>query len=252
MRKAARPEPVAPPLRPARPLERQAIGDQVSEHIRRLIFHGVLRTGDRIPIDAIAAELGVSRLPVREAVLGMARDGLVRVRPHHGAYVEEFDEQVLRDHFEIVGMMNGLAAVRLAQRGDAAVLDRLADMAARAKQSTSPQETYEIVMEFNRTINREAGSSRQRSVLRVLARMFPTGFFAGLPGADESSRAGMARLVRAIRSGDADRARAACAQDAHERCEIVIDHLRSIGVFETVDKPPRGAKRRAAGAASKS
>jgi DNA-binding GntR family transcriptional regulator len=246
VRKAARQEPAAPQLRPARPLERQAIGDHVSEHIRRLIFHGVLRAGDRIPIDAIAGELGVSRLPVREAVLGMARDGLVRVRPHHGAYVDEFDEQVLRDHFEIVGMMQGLAAVRVAEQGDPAVLDRLAELAADAKRSSSAQEIYDIVMDFNRTINLAGGSSRQRSVLRVLGRLFPTGFFASLPGAAESARTGMARLVRALRSGDADRIRAACAQDTAERCDIVVDHLRSTGVFEPAQKPPRASKRNGA------
>ena len=44
-------------------------GELVAEHVRRLIFTGTLRPGDRIPQAEVAEDLGVSRLPVREAVI---------------------------------------------------------------------------------------------------------------------------------------------------------------------------------------
>ena len=48
-----------------------------SDYIRTLVFTGVLRTGDKVPIDDIATMLGISRQPVREAVIELAHDGLV-------------------------------------------------------------------------------------------------------------------------------------------------------------------------------
>ena len=67
----------------------------------------------------------MSRLPVREAVQVMERDGLVVVEPHLGAFVAPFDAQVIHDHFEIVGLVQGVAARRLAERGDPELLAQL-------------------------------------------------------------------------------------------------------------------------------
>jgi DNA-binding GntR family transcriptional regulator len=230
-------------------LERQATGDLVAEHLRRQIFDGVLRPGDRIPIDDIAADLGVSRLPVREAILGMARDGLAVVRAHQGAYVGDFDESVIRDHFEIVGMVQGLAAVHLAERNDPAVIERLERIVEQLDRARSPIETHELVMEFQRIINAEGGSSRQRSVLRVLGRMLPSGFFAELPGAAASAHTGEPRILDAIRSGDHGAIRTACLEAQQARGKLVVDHLRAVGVFPpTAGSSERRLPKPAAGA----
>ena len=120
-------------------IHRPPTSDQVSEHIRRLIFDGGLHPGDRIPQDAIVAELGVSRIPVREALIEMARDGLVVNEPHIGAFVGEFDEQVLRDHFEIVGLLQAMAAERL-MASDPDTLQQLRGLAERARsRPTTPK-----------------------------------------------------------------------------------------------------------------
>ena len=48
-----------------------------SDYIRTLVFTGVLRTADKVPVDDIAEVLGISRQPVREALIELAHDGLV-------------------------------------------------------------------------------------------------------------------------------------------------------------------------------
>lgn len=55
--------------------------------IRELIATGTLRLGARISDKALAGELGVSRTPVREALLALAADGLVTIRPQSGTFV---------------------------------------------------------------------------------------------------------------------------------------------------------------------
>ncbi len=50
-------------------------GEYIASHIRRLIFEGELRPGMRVPQDAIAQDLGVSRIPVREALIVLEREG---------------------------------------------------------------------------------------------------------------------------------------------------------------------------------
>lgn len=64
---------------------------KVVEHLRGLILSGVLAPGARIRQEEVAAELGSSRLPVREALQILRHQGLVRLRPNAGASVMPFD-----------------------------------------------------------------------------------------------------------------------------------------------------------------
>ncbi|HET6663353.1 MAG TPA: GntR family transcriptional regulator, partial [Acidimicrobiales bacterium] len=68
------PEPVLPaPLAKGPGLVRMSSGDQAALYIRRLMFDGDLRPGTRVPQDEIAQALGVSRIPVREALIALER-----------------------------------------------------------------------------------------------------------------------------------------------------------------------------------
>jgi DNA-binding GntR family transcriptional regulator len=229
--------------RPGRPLERLMTHDLVAEHLRWQIFRGELRPGDRITPERVAEELSISRLPVREALSELAGDGLVVMRPHQRVSVGEFDEDVLRDHFEIVAAVQGLAAGRLAHRGAAEVLDRLAALVGDMERSPSPARTWELSMEFHRVINVEGGSARHRSVLRSLGRMLPRGLFVEVPGSAESGRSGAARILAALRGGDAEAVRDTFVAVQRERADLVVAHLRAQGVFPATDTtaPPTKA-----------
>jgi DNA-binding GntR family transcriptional regulator len=63
------------PSRPGEVFSRVSSGEQVRQYVRRRIFDGVLKQGQRVPQDAIAKTLGVSRIPVREALIALEREG---------------------------------------------------------------------------------------------------------------------------------------------------------------------------------
>jgi len=215
-------------------LERRTTGELVAERVRQLIFTGALRPGDRIPQADLADTLGVSRLPVREAVIELARDGLVTVEPHSGAFVAPFDAEVVRQHFEIVGLVQGLAAETLAESQDPAAIAELADLVTRidaAADAGDAVAVHQSTMEFLRVMNLAGGSSRQQAVLRALARMLPTGFFAEVPGGAESERVGSARILDGIRSGSRETARRACVTVQRAHAEVLIEYLTARGVF---------------------
>lgn len=215
-------------------LERRTTGELVAEHLRRLVFSGDLRPGDRIPQADLAEELGVSRLPVREAVIELARDGLVRVEPHSGAFVAPFDAEVVRHHFEIVGLVQGLAAETLAESQDEEAVAELEGLVARINGAADAGDTvavHSFTMEFLRVMNLAGGSSRQQAVLRALARMLPTGFFAEVPGGAESERLGVTRILDGIRSGSRDAARRVCVSVQRAHAEVLIEYLIERGVF---------------------
>lgn len=89
---------------------RQAVADE----IHGLITSGELKPGERLVEDRLAAQLGVSRNPVREAIRLLEATGLVEVRPRRGAYVTTVDVadiiQVLQLRAVLEGYAAGLAA----------------------------------------------------------------------------------------------------------------------------------------------
>ena len=83
--------------------------DLVVSHVVNLVLTGKLRSGDRVDRNEIAQELGLSRVPIQEAVVQLEHDGILSTPYHRGAYVERFDESVVREHHELYGLLSGLA-----------------------------------------------------------------------------------------------------------------------------------------------
>src|SRR5918995_2778522 len=102
--------------------------DLVVAHVVNLILTGKLRSGDRVDRNEIAHELGLSRVPIQEAVVQLEHDGILSTRYHRGAYVERFDEAVVLEHHELYGLLNGLASARAARDPRPHVLSQLSTL----------------------------------------------------------------------------------------------------------------------------
>jgi DNA-binding GntR family transcriptional regulator len=83
------------------PITRQTVTHQATEALRERILRGVY--GDDTPLrqDALAAELGVSRIPIREALRQLEAEGLVVFNPHRGAVVSSLSVDEIEELFEL-------------------------------------------------------------------------------------------------------------------------------------------------------
>ena len=99
--------------------------DQVVSHILNLVLTGKLRSGDRVDRNEIAHGLGVSRVPIQEALVQLEHDGIVSTRYHRGAFVERFDEATVLEHHELDGLLNGIASARAAANPTPRILGQL-------------------------------------------------------------------------------------------------------------------------------
>jgi DNA-binding GntR family transcriptional regulator len=96
-------------------------GSLRSEAYRRLrqdILLGRYKRGEALTEQQVAQEIGVSRTPVREAFGQLELDGLVHSTPNKGIVVQGFDENDIRDLYEVRGQMEALAAARAASQMD--------------------------------------------------------------------------------------------------------------------------------------
>ena len=114
---------------PSNTVRRRSSGNQAAEYIRRLIFEGELKPGQRVPQDDIAEALSLSRIPVREGLIALEREGWVTIELNRGAFVNALDTDAIRDTYELFGLIYGFAcrcAVSLSTGTD--LVDRLAEL----------------------------------------------------------------------------------------------------------------------------
>jgi DNA-binding GntR family transcriptional regulator len=74
---------------------------RVYEEVRRDLLDGIIRPGERIPDAEVCARLGVSRTPMREAMLALERDGLVRIVPRQGYFAAEIIASDVLDAYDV-------------------------------------------------------------------------------------------------------------------------------------------------------
>ncbi|MBO0868915.1 MAG: GntR family transcriptional regulator [Micromonosporaceae bacterium] len=139
-----------------------AASDRAVDQLRERILSGEYIPGERLGEVDLAAKLGVSRTPVREALRRLAAEGLVDITTNKGARVVEYPHTDLVYIFEIRARVEGLAARAAAQSATLADIDRLDGIAtALKKRSESGQleEVYRLNAEYHATLNGLAGSS---------------------------------------------------------------------------------------------
>jgi DNA-binding GntR family transcriptional regulator len=216
--------------------ERRTSADDAARYIRRLIFDGHLRPHDRVPQDDTAAVLGISRIPVREALIALEREGWVTIAPHRGAFVSELDEPAVRDHFELYGLTFGLAARRAIERGVEPLLRVLEPLVVGAASEDDPERFGRLAVGFHEAVVDAAASPRIRVVLRAISTMVPGNFFALVPESVPIEREGLVQLLDALRAGDADGVAAAYLHMMRRQADQVVALFEARGLFGPRDR----------------
>jgi DNA-binding GntR family transcriptional regulator len=195
----------------------EAIGGTVRQRatreLRDRILTGSLPAGTRLDLDAISREFGISRTPVREALLELAFQGLVDIAPRSGVTVTGITPAEALDNFALLATLSGKAAEWAAVRISPAALDKLSRQAealaaaAPGGPAAGQVDLSEANWQFHRTINKAAGSKHLLSLIRQAVRLIPSNFLAVIPvqSHDDSEHE---QVMRHIRAGDSAQARA--------------------------------------------
>lgn len=125
--------------------------DLVVDRVRGLILGGTYAAGDRLGEVELAATLGVSRTPIREALRLLASEGLVELTPNKGARVVAWSATELDEIFALRAQVEGLAARRAAERVTPEELEELERLAVEHGRATAvgPARDLDRVYELN-------------------------------------------------------------------------------------------------------
>lgn len=105
-----------------------AVAEQVAEVLRDRIVKGELVAGARIVERQLSAELEVSRTPVREALKLLEADGLIDITLHRGAVVSDYRPEEALALFDVISVLESLAARRVCENMHPSTLQQLEDM----------------------------------------------------------------------------------------------------------------------------
>ncbi len=109
----------------SRPIKPRALYQDVAERVRQQIFNRELEPGAWIDELKIAAEYGISRTPLREALKVLAVEGLVTMKVRRGAYVTEMSTADVAQVYHLMALLESDAAGRVAAQGSDAQIAEL-------------------------------------------------------------------------------------------------------------------------------
>lgn len=205
--------------------------DQVVAHIINLVLTGKLRSGDRVDRNEIAHELGLSRVPIQEAVVQLEHDGILSTRYHRGAFVERFDESVVLEHHELYGMLNGIASARAAADPRPHVLAQLDQLTEYMRANRESRAFQEAAWQYRQLINEEYAGPRLQAEIRASQSFIPRTFWVTYMNNHDEMLPFYETETDAIHRRDPDAARGACVGRSAAMGRIMLAELVRRGVF---------------------
>jgi DNA-binding GntR family transcriptional regulator len=188
-----------------------SMGELIKQEVLAAILRGELKPGDRINEPDVAVRLGVSRVPVREALKALESTGLVISKKHSGVFVRSIEEREITELYQLRASMDALAGrllvQRLAQMPKAkqgiALLAEL-DYSIRNMEQMHGQPYYHENLKFHWLIVEGAANKSAADIYQQIVQKLHVARLGNL--ASEQSRLESIkehkRILKAIRAGD--------------------------------------------------
>ena len=213
------------------PLVRNASA-AATELIRQAIVDGRLPPGQRLKEEELARELGISRTPVREALLILQAEGLVDAAPNRGAVVRSHAAGDLEDLYQLRALLEGYATRRAAANITEAALESLEASCDRFEELMD-SEVQELVKEnlFFHNVILEASRSRRVAELVRKVIELPLVYRSYIWYSVDQRRISAhyhRQITKALRSRDGERAELVMKEHVFEARDVLVAHVRDL------------------------
>lgn len=212
------------------PIKPQSKKQLVYDMLLKNIISGAFPPGSRLVISTLAGHLGVSQIPVREALQQLEADGFISIRPHAGAHVTEIHESLI---YEIFGMLAVAESISLGSACPLLTQDDLDHIEGLLKRMDTelddPEEFSRSNVEFHMFICERAQTPLIRSMLPSildhwdrLRRHFLDDVYARRI---HKAQQGHRELFDALRNKDTDRVITLAREHNQAACASYADFL---------------------------
>lgn len=192
---------------------RKKLGDEIADTLRQAILTGQYVAGEKIGLEAVANYLDVSVMPVREALITLANEGLVELESRRGFRAKPLTQEDLDDVFEIQAHLTRILVQRAAQVAtpeDIAYLrhnhELLVALADKPTTAANTRRAGELNSDFHRYIAKIPHGDRVRWFLRLTSRYVRDDLFESVPGILDAALAEHPKIIDALEQHDVERA----------------------------------------------
>ena len=200
----------------------RTVGDMVYEVLREGILTGVFQPGERLRQDQLAEAIGVSRIPVRSALLQLEADGLITFNPYRGAVVNKLSADEMREIYELRSVLEQHA---LRKAVGAMTPEKLAHLEKLAHELNDVQDGEEFLARRNDFYRELYDGEHQARTVGLIERLrAEAGRYWLERKVDYVSRPGQrdhVHLVEFIKAGEID----AAERWLHDHLQRVCDDL---------------------------
>ncbi len=209
--------------------DRPRLADEAYQQILSAIRSGTIGDDDRLVQERLAADLQISRTPIREALLRLEQDGILDSSPRGGFVIHRITHHEVKEIFQARAAIEGQAARILAVENDTQKIALLRDTIAKEENISS--KTLESYIDANRNIHRMfMVQCDNRYMLEMFDKLWNRGMafymFAAIENIDLSKSLGNhMELADAIATSDPTIAMDAVIQHIHDGFDLQIEAL---------------------------
>lgn len=210
------------------PRARPQLGDEAASYIRDQITSGTLAPGAHVRPEVVAAELGISSTPAREALQALRAEGFLELAPRKGFTVARVTGADIRDIFLVQATVSGELAGRAAKNmtpEQVAQLERIHHELIAAAERNDVEPLEGLNHEFHRLINLAADAPKLSWVVHLVSRYAPRRFYASIEGWPQTTVEDHTGVMEAIRAHDAEAAAAAMREHVNHAGELLARHV---------------------------
>ena len=218
--------------------EQGSLQERIYRELRKALLDDALPSGERVYEADVAQRMGVSRVPVREAVRRLQQDGLLEVRARGGVYVATISPEEVDDVYRLRAAVEGVAASLAAERASdaelaqiGAVIDRLAGAKPRSKarslSTVDPKTAVRLADEFHRAIYSASHCDRVHQLLEPLYAQLMRfrKQTLSLPHRAKEAEEGHLQIYEALKSRDSDKAERVMREHIESARLTLLNHL---------------------------
>jgi DNA-binding GntR family transcriptional regulator len=219
----------------------------VVDSVRSRILTGRYAPGERLVEAHLSTELGVSRMPVREALRVLASEGIVTIEPRRGATVAVYTPQQIQEFVEVRATLEALNAKLAARRHDPdeiRKLEKVLEAGSKITDQTDFAQLHEANNNFHEALAEVAANSTLRDIVRSLRERTAVIFAPHSRKRAKQNWEEHAAIVRAVVAGDGELAALLAARHVYSASEA-IDQEQASGAADK--KRPAGSSQRKTG-----
>ena len=215
--------------------EHASLAARVAGELRRSILSGRRLPGERLVEDRLSQELGVSRVPIREALRELAAEGFVDILPRRGASVAVISAQVARDLVEVRATLEGLNARLAARNHEPRIVAELRQVLTAGNAAARAHKVEDLVRlngEFHDKLVQAGRNSVLWDIMRTLRERTSLVFIANSARRAERDWDEHSKILAAVIEGDEELASVLAAH--HVRRAAAAALTRSAGSNKAV------------------